>query len=187
MINLNIGDINIGETKAIPQLEVGDEKEVFSFYGLAAFNAQCAEKALVNFAMAYKLLDETVLSQEQWLELYDGLNSKTFGRLFGQVKQRVDLPNELIDHLNKSLQKRNWLTHDFFYDYAVHFSDETGREEMINELQNLILLFQIADKAIEKLSAKVWAEFGVTDEWIQNEMAEQFKEYELAKNAIQGV
>ena len=54
---------------------------------------------------------------------------------------------------------------------------------MINELQSLILLFQISDRAVEKLSAKVWAEFGMTDEWVQNEMAVQLKEYELAKNA----
>lgn len=178
---MNVGDIDIGEVKAIPELELGDEREVFAFYGLAAFNAQCAEKSLVNFAMAYKLLDESALSQEQWLELYDGFNSKTFGRLLGQVKNRVELPSELIDHLNISLQKRNWLAHDFFYDYAVDFSDEDGRKDMINELQSLILLFQLSDRAVEKLSAKVWAEFGITDEWIQNEMAVQLKEYELNK------
>ena len=179
---MNIGNINIGETKIIPELELGDEKEVFAFYGLASFNAQCAEKSLVNFAMVYKLLDESALSQEQWLELYDGFNSQTFGRLLRQVKQRIELPNELIEHLGKSLKKRNWLAHDFFYDYAVHFSDEVGRKEMINELQSMILLFQVADIAIEKLSTKVWAEFGITEEWVQNEMAVQIKEYELAKN-----
>lgn len=91
------------------------------------------------------------------------------------------MPSELIEHLNKSLQKRNWLAHDFFYDYAVHITDEDGRKEMIDELQSLILLFQIADKAVEKLSSKVWAEFGITDEWVQNEMAVQLKEYQLAK------
>lgn len=61
---MNIGDIDIGEVKVIPELELGDEREVFAFYGLASFNAQCAEKALVNFAMGYKLLDESALSQE---------------------------------------------------------------------------------------------------------------------------
>ncbi|MGR5150111.1 hypothetical protein ACQKP8_26645 [Photobacterium alginatilyticum] len=172
---MNIGGIDIGEVKVIPELESGDEREVFAFYGLASFNAQCAEKALVNFAMGYKLLDESALSQEQWLELYDGFNSKTYGRLLGHVKKRVDLPSELVEHLSKSLQKRNWLAHDFFFDYAVHLADEDGRKEMIKELQSLILLFQIADKAVEKLSFKVWAEFGITEEWIQNEMVVQFE------------
>ncbi|MUL11669.1 hypothetical protein [Aliivibrio fischeri] len=180
---MKLGQIDIGELKAIPGIELGDEKEVFAFYGLASFNAQCAEKALVNFAMAYKLLDESILSQEHWLDIYNNLNSNTFGRLLGQVKQRVDLPDELIEHLNESLAKRNWLAHDFFYDYAVHLRDEHGRIEMINELQNLITLFQIADKAVENLSEKVWSSFGITNEWLQKEMEVQYEEYLAERNA----
>lgn len=59
---LKVAGIDIRELKPIPDIESGDEKEVFAFYGLASFNAQCAEKALVNFAMRYKLLDESALT-----------------------------------------------------------------------------------------------------------------------------
>ncbi len=180
---MKIGDIDIGELKPIPELELGDEKEVFAFYGLASFNAQCAEKALVNFAMGYRLVDNSALNQEEWIEIYDGLNSNTFGRLLGQVKKQVALTDELLVLLNTSLKKRNWLAHDFFYDYAVHMSDIDGRVEMIEELQSLINLFQIADCVVEKLSQKVWERFGINEEWLQREMESQFREYQSAKNA----
>ncbi|MBZ6070883.1 hypothetical protein [Aeromonas schubertii] len=180
---MKIGDINIGELNPVPELEFGDEKEVFAFYGLASFNAQCTEKALVNFAMGYRLVDNSALNQEEWIEIYDGLNSETFGRLLRQVKKQVALPEELLTHLNSSLKKRNWLAHDFFYDYAVHMSDIDGRVEMIKELQSLINLFQIADRAVEKLSQKVWEHFGINEEWLQNEMESQLREYQSAKNA----
>jgi len=183
---LRIGNVDIGELKPIPTIESGDEKEVYAFYGLAAFNAQCAEKALVNFAMGYKLLDSSALNQEEWLELYDGLSSRTFGRLLNQVKKQVELPNELRIHLEETLEKRNWLAHNFFYDFAVHLADFDGRVVMIDELQKLILLFQIADRSIEKLSSAVWEQFGVTDDWIQTEMNAQIHEYESTKMPNQG-
>ncbi|BAP04571.1 TPA: hypothetical protein I7108_003976 [Vibrio cholerae O1] len=180
---MKIGDIEIGELKPAPELESGDEKEVFAFYGLASFKAQCAEKALVNFVMGYQLVDASALTEEQWLELYERLNSHTFGRLLGHIKKRVELPDALVAHLDLALQKRNWLAHDFFNDYAVHMTEPTGRIQMVTELQSLITMFQIADRAVEKLSSAVWREFGIDDVWIENEMAIQLSEYQSAKNA----
>lgn len=180
---MKIGDLNIQDINPIPEIETGDEKEVYAFYGLAAFHAQCAEKALVNFVMAYRLLDNKVLDQEQWLELYAGINSKTFGRLLGQIKTRVELSDHLLAHLDHTLTKRNWLAHDFYYDRANHFLDLDGRIAMIKELQELIELFQVSDRAIEQLSLKVWSHFGVTEEWIEKEMAIQHEEYLSGKNA----
>ena len=180
---MKFGDIDISDLKPVAELESGDEKEMFAFYGLASFNAQCAEKALVNFAMGYKLVDDSALTQEQWLELYDRLNSNTFGRLLGQIKKRVNLPDTLLVHLDETLQKRNWLAHDFFYDYAIHMTDYDGRVQMISQLQSLITMFQIADRAIEKLSSIVWQQFGIDEAWIQKEMANQLSEYQSAKGA----
>ncbi|EHH2484587.1 hypothetical protein J7X22_004706 [Vibrio parahaemolyticus] len=180
---MKFGDIEIGELKPVPELESGDEKEVFAFYGLASFNAQCAEKALVNFVMGYKLVDDAALTEEQWLELYERLNSNTFGRLLGHIKKRVELPDTLVTHLDSALHKRNWLAHDFFYDYAVHMTEPDGRIQMITELQSLITMFRIADRAIEKLSSVVWREFGIDDAWIEKEMEIQFSEYQSSKNA----
>ncbi len=54
---------------------------------------------------------------------------------------------------------------------------------MINELQELVCIFQIADHAVEKLSLKVWEKMGVTENWLQSEVEIQLKEYQSAKDA----
>jgi len=131
--------------------------------------------------MAYKLLDDSALSQEEWLILYNSFNEKTFGHLLNVVKSRVGIPKPILSNLEKSLRKRNWLAHDFFYNRAQHFTDSVGREEMIKELQGLILLFQVTDRMIDTVYMGVWASFGVTEEWINKELERQSQEYHNAR------
>lgn len=176
--NMNFGGINISAINPVPEMDAEDEKEVFAFFGLASFNAQCAEKALVNFVMGYKLLDESALTQDEWLVLYNNLNSKTFGQLLRHVKKRIEISQELIDALQSTLKNRNWLAHDFFYDYAIEFSDSKGRHVMICKLQELIKQFQLADRAVESLNLNIWSKFGVTKEWIQNQIASDIENYQ---------
>ncbi|HIF9341258.1 TPA: hypothetical protein ACX6RU_001324 [Photobacterium damselae] len=64
----------------------------------------------------------------------------------------------------------------------MHMLDTDGRKEMINELQNLIHTFQVADRSVEKLSLKVWETMGITKGWLKNEVASQLKEYHLGKD-----
>lgn len=179
---MNIEGIEIADINEIPPMEIVDQKEVYAFFGLASYNSQCLEKGLVNFAMAYKALDESSLTQQEWLSLYDGLNSKTFGALLRSVKSRIDIPEVIHLHLDKSLKKRNWLAHDFFYDKAMYFSDNDGMKSMISELQELIYLFQVTDRLIDTIYMKVWASFGVTEEWIEKEIEAQLKEYRNSKS-----
>ena len=94
---MNIEGIKIAETNEIPPIGGVDQKEVYAFFGLASYAGQCLEKGMVNFAMAYKLLDESALSQKQWLSLYDGFNSKTFGFLLRVVKDRVNISTRKIN------------------------------------------------------------------------------------------
>ena len=61
-------------------------------------------------------------------------------------------------------------------------SDESGRKKVIKKLQKLIKLFQITDLAVESLSLKVWKKFGITEEWIEEEMRKQYQEYNSSIN-----
>ena len=180
---MKFGDVDVPEINPIPEIESSDEKEVFAFFGLASFNAQCAEKSLVNFVMAYKLLDEDALTEDEWLKLYNDLNSKTFGRLLGSVKKHINVSEKLIEALESTLSMRNWLALDFFYDYAIELSDSNGRKVMVTKLQELIPQFQMADRAVESLGLKVWEKFGVTEQWIQNEIERERKRYHASKSA----
>ena len=180
---MNIEGIEIAEINEIPPIGDVDQKEVYAFFGLASYTGQCLEKGLVNFAMAYKLLDENALNQEQWLSLYDGLNSKTFGCLLRSVKKRVNMPEVIERYLAKALKRRNWMAHDFFYDRAMHFCDEEGMRQMISELRELIYLFHVTDRLLDTVYMDVWATFGVTQEWIEKEVEIARNEYQSSKHA----
>jgi len=54
---------------------------------------------------------------------------------------------------------------------------------MLKEFQDMIYLFQVTDRLIDTIYLKVWEKFGVTEEWIQKEMEEQYKEYLSVKSA----
>ena len=180
---MEVDGIQIEEINPIPEIVIADEKEVYAFFGLASYNVQCLEKGLVNFAMGYRLIDNSAINEEEWLEIYNGLNSQTFGGLLNQVKKRVELPEAVLSRLDLSLKKRNWLAHDFFYDHAVDLCQEKGRIKMIKELQELIKLFQITDRMTEVWCKQVWASFGIDEAWIEKEMEAQLAEYDSQPSA----
>ena len=181
---MKLGGIEIGDLNEVPPVDVIDMKEVYAFFGLAAFNAQVLEKGLVNFAMAYRLLEDDILTREYWLINYESINSNTFGSLLKKVKRHVDIPKIVLEYLHKSLEKRNWLAHNFFSDRSMHMSDEDGMLVMIEELRELVSLFHITDKLLDTVYMNVWAKFGVDDDWIKNAIQESLKEYQQNKERI---
>ena len=95
---MKFGDVDVPEINPIPEIESSDEKEVFAFFGLASFNAQCAEKSLVNFVMAYKLLDEGK-KLPYWHPLLIGNNDEIV-KSGNSVKNRVTSETKIkIKHL----------------------------------------------------------------------------------------
>jgi hypothetical protein len=175
--------IEVNNLIPIPEMENADLKEVYTFFGLASYSGQCLEKGLVNFAMAYQLLESSALTQDEWLELYNSLNKRTFGQLFKSVKKRAEVPEPLLSNLDRALIKRNWLAHDFFYDRAVHLTDHDGLVTMIQELRELTELFQVTDRMIDSVCKDVWHSFGVTEDWVDREIEKQAEEYHATKYA----
>jgi len=41
----------------------------------------------------------------------------------------------------------------------------------------------LADSAVESLNLNVWSKFGVTEEWIQNQIASDIKNYQNTESA----
>ena len=150
--------------KEVPEPESFDEKEVYAFFGLASYAAQCLEKALVNLAFTYTLTDKNIVSQEEWDALFEGINKNTFGRLLGMVKKELSTSDEVLVELKKALDKRNWLAHDYFFDSIGEFHTKSGRMKMIKELTELIKLFNKWDQFIEGVYLHTWQQHGLTEE-----------------------
>lgn len=158
------------EPHEIPEPESFDQKEVYAFFGLASYSAQCLEKSLVNLAFTYHISEKEILNEHEWEVLFENINKNTFGKLLNITKEQFSISEIILNELLKSLKKRNWLAHDFFFDNAAKFNSEKGREEMINELSELIKLFNTNDQYIEQIYMHIWKQFGLTEEAVSQEI-----------------
>jgi hypothetical protein len=164
------------EPHEVPEPESYDEKEVYAFFGLTSYSAQCLEKSLVNLAFTYHLSEKGILNQGEWDLLFESINKNTFGRLLNIVKNQFSISSIILAELSEALKKRNWLAHDFFYDNAAKFSSETGRKDMIIDLSELIKLFNKTDQYIERIYMHIWAKFGLTQEAVDLEIDKMKRE-----------
>jgi len=166
----------------IPEPEDFGVKEVYAFFGLAAYCAQVLEKGLVNMAVALRVKGLR-LTVSEYDALFEEHSKKTLGQLLKRARNTIPISNDLDALLEDALEKRNWLIHQFFADRAVQFTEEYGRGDMIRELQQLIVLFQKADSAIQLIYHPILEQMGVTSERVNGLMDEMRREYSLQKLA----
>lgn len=163
-------------------------KEVYAYFGLAMYRAQCVEQSIIQLLIFFDFFKENVPkfeSQAKWEADFDrfedALSKKTMGRLLRAIKEINVLDRDIENTLSLALQKRNWLAHTFFVDRSLDFIDETGRNKMISELEDAIKLFNLVEDILNPISRSAAIEYGLTDEILEklyNEM------YEPAKGSL---
>ena len=79
----------------VPVPDSYDEKEVYAFYGLTMYAAQCLEKGLVHLAFSYLLSEKEILTRDEWDNLFADVNKKTFGRLLNIISKTLSAPQSL--------------------------------------------------------------------------------------------
>ncbi len=99
--------------REIPEPEGSDAKEVFTFYGLAAYCGQVLEKGLVNLMVALHA-DGVAFTRSQFDRVFDSFDQKTFGQLLKNARTRISIPEAIEQLLIEALMKRNRLAYDFF-------------------------------------------------------------------------
>lgn len=159
-----------------PEPEGFDPKEVYAFYGLAAYSGQVLEKGLVNLVAALHT-DGVSITRSQFDTLFDRFDSSTFGQLVREARAKIQIPAESEVLLAEALAKRNWLVHDFFADNAAAFMTEPGCVKMIAELRELVDLFERADRGVEKLCLPIVERRGLTEERINQIAAKMTRDF----------
>lgn len=163
----------------LPKPETDDVKEVFSFFGLASFWAQILERGFIMLAVGLSLSKTKTITKSELAKLWSEFEKRTLGILFNLVRKTTTL-SKLTERISfDSLNKRNYLTHNFFWVHAENILTPKGRRIMLDELSEMTNLFRNADEAINKLSSKIMNEYGITEEDVQNEyyhMLERVKE-----------
>ena len=154
----------------IPEPEDYGHKEVFSFFGLASYTAQVMEKGLLILAVALKLSGVKKITRHIVDQLFERMGTKTCGRLIKICQEENIFSKTEHEKIDYALNKRNWLTHHYFYDNAEDFYSLNGRTKMIHELQEMIALFDDTDNIVHNLGVIYWEKHGVTQSIIDNEL-----------------
>jgi hypothetical protein len=160
----------------VPEAEGFDEKEVYAFYGLAAYSAQVLEKGLVNLVAGLHT-DGLSITRGEFDTLFAGFDASTFGQLVRRARTKVPISPDTEILLAEALRERNRLVHHFFADHATAFMTEQGRMKMIAELRRLVTLFQRVDHQVEEMWAPIAARRGLTDERVRQIEAKMVREF----------
>ncbi|MCX7184976.1 MAG: hypothetical protein NTW90_07075 [Nitrosospira sp.] len=162
----------------IPVPDFDDPKEVYAFFGLAMFNANLVETSLINLAVVLHLDKVGVITREVFEATFGDMESKTLGQLLKATRTLASVPSELEPALRETLAKRNHLAHNFFRENAEEIIHPSGKREMIEELYSMIELFKRADELVTPVYMSLWEKYGVTESFIQAELAQAYSENE---------
>jgi hypothetical protein len=134
-----------------------DLRELYLTFGVTAEKAQVMETAAGNAALAYVTLfvDTSKVTPEmtEWFkQLLDNINSKTFGTLLRTIKKSIQTDEKTLATIDEALEKRNYITHQFYrhHNFAIH--SEEGRRAMIDDLIDAGKKFDLARAVLEGLS-----------------------------------
>ncbi|WPO94626.1 hypothetical protein SFA32_16930 [Buttiauxella sp. HR94] len=157
-------------------------KEVYAYFGLAMYRAQCVEKSIVQLLIFLDFFKENApkfSTSEKWEEDFDRfdemLSKKTMGNLLSSIKKLSVLDDDIENTLSLALKKRNWLAHAYFVDHALDFINESGRNKMITELEKVIELFNLVENILQPISSSAALKYGLTDEILEKIKKEMYK------------
>lgn len=146
-------------------------KEVYAYFGLAMYRAQCVEQSIVQLLIFFDFFIKNVptfSTRDTWEEGFDRfdkeLSVKTMGQLIKLIRKLDVLDKDIEDILSTVLKKRNWLAHSFFVEHALDFISEKGRNNMIKELNNSIALFNSIEDILKPISHNAALKYGLTED-----------------------
>lgn len=144
-------------------------REVFATFGLAIYGAQCLERQLAMLITALGASGR--FTAWDYDDRLAGNFDSTFGALvasFSEVAQ-VDHKSLVID-LEKAVQERNELVHQYFWNRVVDFNSASGRVKMLDELRETTAHFDSIDAELTKLTHGLMEKHGVTQAVVDREL-----------------
>lgn len=156
----------------IPTPEGDSAKEVFTYFGLASYWVQILEKGYLQLTVTLGILEVESLSKEFYDSLWTKHEKLSLGRLLNSANKKITISDELKQLSLESLDKRNYLIHNFFWRHSQDFLSKKGRKLMINELISLIKLYRQTDKKLSVLLMKLMNKQGITGKDVLNQLSD---------------
>ncbi len=158
-------------TSAVPLDPESEQiREVYAWYGLAMYLAQCLERELAMVLSTKYGPGPTKITRGQFDDLLESMFSKTLGQLVRDIRELANLSEYETEQLQVALDTRNWLAHRYFWERAVDFMSESGRESMIEEIQEAAHAFQTLDELFTKKTLEWGEPYGFTQERLDQEV-----------------
>jgi|SRR5690554_5302095 len=153
-----------------------DPKEMYAFFGLAAYKANLLEVSFINWTAALKLGGVIDATQCDFNLIFEESEKKTLGQLLGLTKSLTDISEDFSVVLNKALKERNRLIHNFYREHAQNLIHLSGRKIIISELIQMIKIFEQADVLVTPVYLSLWEKLGLSEAMIEEELALMYQE-----------
>lgn len=160
----------------VPAPDFDDPKEIYAFFGLAAYAANLLEASFINWTVALRLGNISGATQQDFDSAFGHFETRTLGQLLKTTRSLTAVPSDLDSILTKSLSERNRLIHHFFRQHAESATHPSGQRVMIGELSAMIELFDYADTLVTPIYLSLWERFGINEAMIQKMLAESLSE-----------
>ncbi len=129
--------------------------EIYCLYGRAAhhcFNIEVCCVFLLQWPELRKNHKLSELTPERIDKVWMKIELSTLGELIRKIKKHFNLTRDNEVYLQKVLDKRNYLTHEFFGTYGKRMYLPDTWPVMKNELQELLSFFEEASDVFMKWS-----------------------------------
>jgi hypothetical protein len=128
--------------------ESDDLNKVYYLYGVASHHCSNIEYRIVTLLLGQTWANTKDLDHIKVKQAYENLNKKPLGALLKLYKKHYQFTEKQIEQMKLILKKRNYLIHHFWGNYGKDMHSPKTLKGMINDLEELIGLFQSASHSL---------------------------------------
>jgi len=142
-------------------------KDVFAYFGAAAYTAQGFEYEIITLLIGvYRLKNPNAPIEE--LDRVDiQLSKRNLGQLYLELKKHLGVRESFQDALLHYKERRNYLMHRFFPANAKGLATRRGCHKMIDELQDITAQLHEADVIAQSFGVLIRRFCGIPEEQFQ--------------------
>jgi hypothetical protein len=127
--------------------EENEIKDCFAYFGRTLYSAQVVEKAILNILLLNQI---TNITEQKYNELLVEKSELTFMELKREIISLGLLSTEFIENLEKFHIKREWLSHNYWWDRSIELNCKELRPKILKELKILNDEFEKLNNQLEE-------------------------------------
>lgn len=144
--------------------EIRLARQIYAYFGLAIYWAQCIEHGIANIAVATDQRDGAITADDAFAIDHAAMLSRTMGQARTELLRRRPDLTEFEDKLGRAVTLRNFLAHGYFRERTAAFMTTEGKEAMVRELERAAKFLEDVNDDFVALSVDMIQAMGATEE-----------------------